>query len=43
MKLRNSLWLLLLAGSSLLAQENLTFQKPSKEILALAEYKERHR
>ncbi|MCG2611208.1 prolyl oligopeptidase family serine peptidase [Flavobacterium sp. SM15] len=38
MKLRNCFWLLLLAGSSLLAQENLTYQKPSKEILALAEY-----
>ena len=38
MKLKNCFWLLLLAGSALLAQENLTYQKPSKEILALAEY-----
>ncbi len=28
----------LLLSSSLFAQENLTYQKPSKEILALAEY-----
>lgn len=38
MKLTNCLWLLLLASSSLLAQENLTYQRPSKEILDLAEY-----
>ncbi|WP_313803976.1 prolyl oligopeptidase family serine peptidase [Flavobacterium sp.] len=38
MKLQNYFWLLLLSGSALFAQENLTFQKPSKEILALADY-----
>lgn len=38
MKLKLSLFSFLLVGASALAQENITYQKPSAEILALADY-----
>jgi dipeptidyl aminopeptidase/acylaminoacyl peptidase len=38
MKLKLSLFSFLLVGASTLAQENITYQKPSAEILALADY-----